>query len=776
MATTDDLIISIRADVDVLAQQLRQVDQRLQQTQQNAGNTGNAIQSAASSGASGLATLAAAAGAAAAALGALAIATANDVREFNSLANSLGLSYRQLERLESVSKSANMETDMMIDLAKTLNEQIWEATNGNQDFADSFAALGLTMEQLQSMSVDEQLLAVSNALGQVSDQSDKAKIGATLFGDNWLAVLKLTEISVQNNVKAFDELSIKLTDIDVTRLIELDVQADKLLSNVGMLSKKISSDLAPVLTVVTKKFNELFNVSEDEQLTPKISLLTDILIQFSGLAMNVSSVVSGGFKLILAAVVEVASKLALLSTPLVAVFDLVGSAIGYIVRGYQELYNIHQRIQGLEEVKLIEPFNGELLDKHMAKIQNMGGAAKEAASDAIKDITAGVTGAAGEAIIKEMEAAAVAFGKSSEEKDTGTSKKKAGAGEKEGSKGDDKLNELRKAANALYEELEKSVMDEQQLENKAYDEKLSALRFYLNAKAMSQEQFNAAEYNLNKAWSDKIFAAYEEDEKRKKELDEKRQQDEDAKREAKVANMQALLEGIKSEGQTEIEALDAAHAQKMDVLRRQAEEEGVFGDELKMGIEEAEKQHLAKRADMLLGSGNKMQGIQKAFNKGALDGALAFFSADLGGMSQHSRKMFELQKAANIAQVIMNTPTAVSAAMKAGWAAGGSLGGWGAPAMAAAYGAAALAQQVAQLRSIQSASFGGGGGGGSAPSGSVGSAGSGAADAPQQALQQRMVNLNLYGNENTMYSKESVRTLIQRIGEEVKDGAVLRVN
>ena len=47
---------------------------------------------------------------------------------------------------------------------------------------------------------------------------------------------------------------------------------------------------------------------------------------------------------------------------------------------------------------------------------------------------------------------------------------------------------------------------------------------------------------------------------------------------------------------------------------------------------------------------------------------------------------------------------------------------------------------------------------------------------PQQPIQQRFVNLSLYGSDNTMYSKESVRALIQRIGEEVKDGAVLRVS
>jgi hypothetical protein len=46
----------------------------------------------------------------------------------------------------------------------------------------------------------------------------------------------------------------------------------------------------------------------------------------------------------------------------------------------------------------------------------------------------------------------------------------------------------------------------------------------------------------------------------------------------------------------------------------------------------------------------------------------------------------------------------------------------------------------------------------------------------QAPLQQRFVNISLSGSDNTMYTKDSVRELIKRLNEEVKDGAVLRVN
>ena len=171
-----------------------------------------------------------------------------------------------------------------------------------------------------------------------------------------------------------------------------------------------------------------------------------------------------------------------------------------------------------------------------------------------------------------------------------------------------------------------------------------------------------------------------------------------------------------------------------------------------------------------MGTGSKVQELNKAFQKGQLQGALSFFAADFGGMSQHSRKMFELTKAARLAEAAMAIPSTVIEAARYG----AKIGGW---PLGAAMGAAAAASQLSQLRAIQSASFGGGSGG-SAGGGGAGVGASGAASAEpqqQQPIMQRFVNLHIYGDENTMFSRDSVLKLIDRFGEEIKDGAVLRV-
>ena len=55
------------------------------------------------------------------------------------------------------------------------------------------------------MGVDEQLLTVAQALGKVTSQADKAQIGATLFGDNWIPALQVAIPKIQQLSEEYDK-------------------------------------------------------------------------------------------------------------------------------------------------------------------------------------------------------------------------------------------------------------------------------------------------------------------------------------------------------------------------------------------------------------------------------------------------------------------------------------------------------------------------------------------------------------------------------------------
>jgi hypothetical protein len=313
-------------------------------------------------------------------------------------------------------------------------------------------------------------------------------------------------------------------------------------------------------------------------------------------------------------------------------------------------------------------------------------------------------------------------------------------------------------------------MTESQLQFAHQQDLLKQLKDFYDKKALTASEYQAGVLAANASFESLILKQMMDDFAKENALMLEKQTAEDEYRTNRINSIQQVIEESRRAGLTELELLDEQHQQKMDKQAKLQEGEVIFKDELKKAELQAELAHSAKKLDIMMGTGSKIQELNKAFQKGQLQGSLAFFAADFGGMSQHSRKMFELTKAARLADAAMSIPSTVIEAARYG----AKIGGW---PLGAAMGAAALASQLANLRQIQAATFGGGanGGGGGGGAG-VGASGAASAEPQQQQpIMQRFVNVSVFGEENTMYSRDSVLKLMQRIGEEVKDGAVLRV-
>lgn len=763
MATTDDIVISLRADVTQLQNSLQQVNQQLNNTQNQGQQANNSLSSGFGQTTQSIMAFRAAIATATAAAGLLFTTTNNGVREFNSLANSLNLTYNQLARLRSVSEGANLETDMMIDLAKTLNEQIGEAANGNKDFEESFARLGLSMSELTKLGVDEQLITVANALGQVSSQADKAQIGATLFGDNWLPALKLTEVNVKALANEFDNLLPKLDDLDVSRAIEADKEFDKLIANLRTTTEIVSSDLSPAFTVATRNLNAMFNVDSSD-LENNISVLTFLSIELGAQLINIFTATNGIVKITASSIGTLGNIIVMgIAVPIAAVMDVYNTNVNALTNAMIKAENVYNKFKGLPPVDPIPINKTASLNAVMEQVKQTKEFLESFATTGIEDFASGIGGEAGAAFRDAaIEEASQVKNKNKTSEPTAP---KGGGDDGEAAK---KADELRKAAQELLKQTLESNMTESQLQFAHHQELLKRLKDFYDKKALTASEYQAGVLAANASFESLILKQMMDDFAKENALMLEKQTAEDEYRTNRINSIQQVIEESRRAGLTELELLDEQHQQKMDKLAELQEGEVIFKDELKQAELQAELAHSAKKLDIMMGTGSKIQELNKAFQKGQLQGALAFFAADFGGMSQHSRKMFELTKAARLADAVINIPSTVMAAVKHGT----EMGGW---PVGAAMGAAALASQLAQLRAIQSSTFaggsagGGGGGGVSAPS--VG----GQEQQPQQPIMQRFVNVSVFGEENTMYSRDSVLKLMQRIGEEVKDGAVLRV-
>ena len=781
MATTDDLIIAIRADMGQLQNQLNAVNAQLLRTQQQGNSAGDAIK--------GMAVQFLSLGAA-----------IEGLKKLVEVNREFGILKAGLETATGSAQGANDAFIALQDFAKTTPYDLAQATSAFtqlvnlgltpseralKSYGDTSAALGKDLKQMVE--------AVADAATGEFERLKEFGIKSKNQGDTIAFTFKGTTETVKNNAAAIEEYLIKLGEVNFDGAMKKRMESlDGAIANLGdswdaffyQLGQAGATDvLKDAFTAVGDALNEVNSMLSSGEMQGYIEAIG---ISFSGWSESVQTATEAMTQIIEQwggdnqdAIGELTEffKNAFLELPqnikafvqlasvefaaLVVDVEIYGRKIANFLNPMSPTYNLKENLDA--SVKVYQESIEAILAERDKVTQQASERKDKAQNDRALDNLLGDWN-------KEYNTGDRLEGFGGKKKDTkeGESDKDKKAKEKAAKQFEQLKEQAQKELNLI---LEKN-MSEDQLEKKHYKEQSESLKAHLQDGTLTKSEYLSGIIALNEQADKKTTELMIAQHEAETAINEKNAEEDFAQHAARLEQLGILMDGVRQGGMTELELMDDQHKQKMQKLTDIAAAEKDLQDVIN-GIKiEAEEQYQAKRLDLMLGTGNKMQAMQRAFEKGNLQGALSFFAADFGGFSQHSRKMFELTKAARTAQILLNIPASVSAAYTSGLEVGGPF----APVTAAAYAAAALASQLGQLRAIQSASFGGSGGGGGGGVTAPSSGGSSGGQQEQAPLQQRFVNIGLSGSDNTMYTKDSVRELIKRLNEEVKDGAVLRVN
>ncbi len=779
MATTDDLIIAIRADMGQLQNQLNSVNAQLLRTQQQGHGASDAIK--------GMAVQFLSLGAA-----------IEGLKKLVEVNREFGILKAGLETATGSAQGANDAFIALQDFAKTTPYDLAQATSAFtqlvnlgltpseralKSYGDTSAALGKDLSQMVE--------AVADAATGEFERLKEFGIKSKNQGDTIAFTFKGTTETVKNNAAAIEEYLIKLGEVNFDGAMKKRMESlDGAIANLGdswdaffyNLGQAGGTDvLKDSFIAVGRALDEVNAMLSSGEMQGYIEAIglsfqqwtDDIKVFTEGTRIFIKQW-AGDNKESIAGLRDFL-KDAFLELPqnLHAIFALMTNELRDFVRD-SEIY-------GRKFANFLNPFSPTYdLKGNLAQ----GEAEYRAAIEKILADRDKVTQQASDRKAKAQNDRALDNLLGDWNKEYNTGDRLAGfAGTKKDTKEgeSDKDKKAKEKAAKQFEQLKEQAqkelnvileknMSEEQLEKKHYKEQSESLKAHLQDGTLTKSEYLSGIIALNEQADKKTTELMIAQHETEKAINDKNAEEDFAQHAARLEQLGILMDGVRQGGMTELELMDEQHAQKMqkmaDFQAADAAEQAII-DQLKL---EAEAQYQAKRLDLILGTGNKIQTMQRAFEKGNLQGALSFFAADFGGMSQHSRKMFELTKAARLAEAAMLVPSSVLKAYEFGSGIGG-------PIVGAAFGAAALATQLGNLRAIQSASFGGGGSSGSSGgSGSAPSIPSSQGQQEQAPLQQRFVNIGLSGSDNTMYTKDSVRELIKRLNEEVKDGAVLRVN
>ena len=776
MATTDDLIISLRADVGQLRTQLNNVNQQLQQTQ----NAGDGAARAVKNMAVGLLSM----------FGAMeGLQKLIEVnRQFGILKAGLETATGSLEganeafgTLQQFAQQTPYDLAQAVDgFTKLVNLGLTPSERALKSYGDTSAALGKDLSQM--------IEAVADAATGEFERLKEFGIKSKNQGDTIAFTFKGTTQVIANNAAAIEEYLIKLGEVNFDGAMKKRMESlDGAIANFGDAWDNLffqigeagatdvlqdafvgaSAALAELNAMLAsgelQGYIEAVGIAFDGWTTDVRNAIDEIQLIISEWGNENESEITEIVEFIKYAFSELPQNIrAFVKIAAVELADLVteaeiyGRKIASVLNPLAPSYNLKQNLDATKQA--YQETIAEILAER-DKLVNESQARKEKAQNdrVLNDLLdkflaeTNTGGLAKHGVKREADAPKVDTKKADQEAK--------------------KLEQLKQDALKELDVISEKNMTEQQLQEKQYNEQIGRLGFYLKSKLITTQQYFDAVQALNqanaKAQMDDELKLFEDQQA----LAEKQAALDLEVESARLERLNDISKSIIQGGMTELEILDANHAAKLEKLNQLALENIEFQDLVHQLEEEAERQHQSKKLDMILGTGNKIQEMTKAFQKGQLQGALSFFAADFGGMSQHSRKMFELTKAARLADAAILLPSTVMEAARQGT----KIGGW---PLGAAWGAAALASQLANLRQIQAATFGGGAsGGGGGGGGGGGSSFVPSANEPQQQapITQRFVNVGIYGGEDSMYSRESVLKLMSRISEEVNDGAVIRV-
>lgn len=223
----------------------------------------------------GAAAVTAVTGAALAFGGAMLKAT-GDVAQYgdnvDKMSQKLGFSVESFQTWDYVLGQAGVDINSMSTGMKTLTNKLDDAKNGGSDAQEMFAKLGLSMEDLASMSREEVFDATIKGFQGMADSTERAALANDLFGRSGQELTPLFNSSIEETEALKDaahELGFVMGDEAVKASADYQDALDTLKRSFGGLKQRMMGDFMPSITSVMEGLASVF--AGDESGTAKLS-------------------------------------------------------------------------------------------------------------------------------------------------------------------------------------------------------------------------------------------------------------------------------------------------------------------------------------------------------------------------------------------------------------------------------------------------------------------------------------------------------------------------
>jgi len=127
--------------------------------------------------------------------------------EIGKAAVKSGLAASDFSELAFAAKTVDVQMGVLSSSLVKMQQAISRATSGNAESAETFRALGLSLQEVQALKPDQQFERLGDAISRLRDPADRARAAVTLFGEAGANLLPLFEKGAKGIREAREEAS-----------------------------------------------------------------------------------------------------------------------------------------------------------------------------------------------------------------------------------------------------------------------------------------------------------------------------------------------------------------------------------------------------------------------------------------------------------------------------------------------------------------------------------------------------------------------------------------
>jgi hypothetical protein len=256
VTTIDTLVVEVTADGTAFRKGLQGVSSYAKQWASKMQPTFGGVASAAASVAKTFTAMGIAAGAAAGGGIALLVKQSLDATDaMAKLSDKTGIQIETLYGWQVAADDVGVELQGVTKMSQMLQRQISEAANGSKEAADNFKRLGTSFSELRFLTPEAALGVISDKLNNVTNQADKTALGMSVLGRGFMENSNFIKLGSEGMAKATErakELGLTLSRMEAAKIEAVNDAFDELKTVVAGVGNSFSQALAPYILEATK--------------------------------------------------------------------------------------------------------------------------------------------------------------------------------------------------------------------------------------------------------------------------------------------------------------------------------------------------------------------------------------------------------------------------------------------------------------------------------------------------------------------------------------------